>query len=65
MLLHFVIADHLAHSQSDSIFTMQWLACSLSGGDDLIKIFFRRLEQFLRERVTSGLRMHACRTTEF
>ena len=46
VLLHFVIADDLAHSQSDHIFTLQRLACSLSGGDDLIEIFFRRLEQF-------------------
>ena len=46
MLLHFVIVDDLAHSQSDRIFTLQRLACSLSCGDDLIQIFFRRLEQF-------------------
>lgn len=44
--LHFVIVDDLAHSQSDRIFTLQRLACSLSCGDDLIQIFFRRLEQF-------------------
>jgi len=39
VLLDFVITDHLTNSQSDRIFTMQRLACSLSRRHDLIRIF--------------------------
>ena len=46
MFLHFVIADHLAHSDADLILAMQRLALRLRGRDEFVEILLRRLEHF-------------------